>query len=116
MCLFCEIINKKIPADIVYEDDEMIGFKDIRPHAKVHLLIVPKKKHIEKISDLTEDDIPIAGKMIYTAKKIAEQVGIAKDGYRLILNCGDHGGQIIFHIHCHLLGGEKLGPKLAHPH
>jgi histidine triad (HIT) family protein len=109
--VFTKIINREIPATIEYEDDEIIAFKDISPAAKVHILIVPKK-HIATLNDADEDDAQLLGKIILTAAKIAKQKGIAEDGYRLIMNCNAHGGQTVFHIHCHLLGGENLGGLL----
>lgn len=107
MCIFCQIINKEIPSQFVFEDEQLVAFKDISPKAPVHLLIVPKK-HIESIANLTEDDKTLVGEMIWRAKVLAEEQGIAKNGYKLIFNCGEHGGQLVKHIHLHLLGGEKL--------
>lgn len=107
-CIFCKIINRKIPADIVYEDDDIVAFNDINPKAPVHILIIPKK-HIESVDDLTPEDEKLVGKMIYTAQRIAREKGINKDGYRLVFNVRSHGGQVVEHIHLHLLGGQKLG-------
>jgi len=107
-CLFCKIIKKQIPSEIVYEDEFVIAFKDINPQAKVHILIVPKK-HIETVDHLEEKDDKLVGALIYTAQKIARKLGIAENGYRLVFNVKSHGGQIIDHIHLHLIGGEKLG-------
>tara|TARA_B100000965_G_scaffold404206_1_gene434326 strand:- start:1105 stop:1446 length:342 start_codon:yes stop_codon:yes gene_type:complete len=105
--LFTKIINREIPADIVYEDEEIIAFNDINPQAPVHVLIVPKKE-IATLNDLELDDQEIIGKMFLTAKKLAVKLNIDKTGYRTVFNCNEHGGQTVFHIHLHLLGGRKL--------
>lgn len=105
--IFDKIIRKEIPADIVFEDEEVIAFKDINPQAPIHILIIPKKR-IATINDLEENDISITGKLIYTAKTIASEIGISEDGYRLVFNCNDNGGQEVYHIHLHLLGGRKM--------
>lgn len=107
-CIFCKICDHEIPAAIVYEDDELIAFNDIHPLAKVHILIIPKK-HIATTADLAEADTALIGKIHLVAKKIAEDLGMAEDGYRIVNNCKGNGGQEVFHIHFHLLGGEKLG-------
>ena len=106
-CIFCKIINKEAPADIVYEDNSVIVFKDINPSAPIHLLIVPKK-HIISIDHLEEQDRELVGYMFLIAKKIAEEQDISKTGYRLIINVGKGSGQIIDHLHLHLLGGREL--------
>ena len=105
--LFTKIINREIPADIVYEDEEIIAFNDINPQAPVHVLIVPKKE-IATLNDLELGDQEIIGKMFLTAKKLAVKLNIDKTGYRTVFNCNEHGGQTVFHIHLHLLGGRKL--------
>jgi len=105
--LFTNIINRQIPADIVYEDKEIIAFNDINPQAPVHILIVPKKE-IKTLNDLNIDDQEIIGKMFLTAKKLAVKLSIDKTGYRTVFNCNEHGGQTVFHIHLHLLGGRQL--------
>ena len=110
--IFSQIIRGEIPAEIVYQDDLVTAFRDINPSAPVHVLIVPNKI-IATVNDLTEEDEPIAGRMLLVAKKVAEQEGVAEDGYRLIINCNEHGGQEVFHLHLHLLGGRPLGPMLA---
>ncbi len=107
-CIFCKIINKEIPSKIVYEDDDILAFEDINPLAKIHILLIPKK-HIETAADLQEEDAAVIGKIYLVAKKIAEEKGMAEDGYRIVNNCKDFGGQEVYHIHFHLLGGEKLG-------
>ena len=105
--LFTKIINREIPAEIVYEDNEIIAFNDINPQAPIHLLIVPKKE-IKTLNDLEIDDKEIIGKMFLTAKKLAVKLNIDKTGYRTVFNCNEHGGQTVFHIHLHLLGGRQL--------
>lgn len=106
-CIFCKIVNKEIPADIVFEDDEMIAFNDISPQAPIHVLVVPKA-HISTINDLDEDHVGLVGRLVLRAQALAEARGIDQDGFRLILNCNAEGGQTVFHIHLHLLGGRQL--------
>ena len=105
-CIFCQIINKEAPAKIVYEDEKIIAFKDIHPVAPVHILVVPKR-HIDSVEDLKEEDRELAGGLILVAKKVARQFSINKSGYKLVFNVGRGGGQIIDHIHLHLIGGWK---------
>ncbi len=107
MCIFCDIVNKKSPAKLVYEDDEIVAFPDIHPFAPVHILIIPKK-HLSCVNDLTEEDQAIVGKMILVAKKLAQENKIDQSGYRLVINCGKDAGQVVDHLHLHLRGGEKL--------
>ena len=107
-CLFCKIVAGKIPADLLYEDDHVVAFKDINPQAPVHHLIIPKK-HIATINNLDLEDEVIAGKLFLAAKAIAEKEGVAKHGYRTVMNCGESAGQTVFHIHMHLLAGRQLG-------
>lgn len=104
-CIFCKIVSKEIPAKIVFENERIIAFEDINPQAPTHILIIPKK-HIPYISELSEEDISLVGELIYTAKKIAKEKGLEKDGYRLVFNNGKNAGQEVFHIHLHLLGGR----------
>jgi histidine triad (HIT) family protein len=106
-CLFCKIVNRELPADIVFEDDELVAFNDISPQAPTHMLIIPKK-HIATVNDLTDAEIDLPGKLILRAKAIASEKGIAETGYRLIMNCNEQGGQTVFHVHLHLLGGRQL--------
>ena len=105
--IFTKIINKEIDANIVYEDDDILAFEDINPQAPIHILIIPKKK-IQTANDIQEEDTSLIGRLVLVAKDIAKQKGIDKDGYRLIMNCNDDGGQTVFHIHMHLIGGRKL--------
>lgn len=107
-CIFCKIINKEIPAEIIYENDFVIAFNDINPKAPIHILIVPKK-HIATIDDVTEADKNMINELIFAAQKIAREKNISQDGYRLVFNIKNHGGQEVEHIHLHLLGGTKLG-------
>ncbi len=106
-CIFCQIIDKKISAELVYEDDELAAFRDINPQAPEHILIVPKQ-HIAKLSEMQDDEMPLIGKMYALAKKIAKENHFDETGYRLVLNEGKNGGQTIFHIHVHLLAGRRL--------
>lgn len=110
--IFTKIIKKQIPSDIVYHDDDITAFRDIDPKAPVHILIVPNKI-IPSVNDVTEEDQNLLGKLFIIAAKIAKNEGIADDGYRLIINCNSHGGQEVFHLHMHILGGKPLGPMLA---
>lgn len=110
-CIFCKIINKEIPSTILYEDDKVIAFKDISPEAPVHVLIVPKK-HIQTILDVEAEDAGYLIEIHIAAVKIAKELGIDKNGFRLINNCGSDGGQSVLHLHYHLIGGRKLGTKI----
>jgi histidine triad (HIT) family protein len=111
-CVFCKIVNKEIPAKVVYEDERTMAFHDIAPQARVHILIIPKK-HIPTMMDATEADLPLIADIHAAIQKVARQIGVAESGFRLINNCGQGGGQEVFHIHYHLLGGQKLGPKIV---
>lgn len=104
---FEKIINREIPADIVYEDDNLLAFRDINPQAPVHILVIPKRC-IPTLNDLDEDDGGLVGDMVLAARKIAADEGLSEDGYRLVFNCNEHGGQSVDHIHLHLLGGRRL--------
>lgn len=106
--VFTKIINRELPATIVYEDEDIIAFVPLRLQAKVHLLIVPKKE-IYTINDITEEDTLLLGKMFLVAKKLAKENGIAETGYRLSMNINEDAGQSVFHLHMHLMGGNKLG-------
>jgi len=112
-CLFCKIINREIPTDIIYEDNDILAFNDIHPIAPVHILIIPKK-HIASIIDVTKEDAELLGKIILTAKEIADKVGISENGYKLLFRVGRHGGQEVEHIHLHLIGGDILSEDI-HP-
>ena len=106
-CLFCKIIEGEIPANIVYQDEDVLAFHDINPQAPTHILCIPKK-HISTANDISEEDTEVAGKLMTTASQLARQLGFAEDGYRLTMNCNGHGGQTVFHIHLHLLGGRPF--------
>lgn len=110
--LFTKIINKDIPADILFQDDEVTVFRDIAPQAPEHILIIPNKP-IPTVNDVTEADQMVLGKLFLTAANMAQELGIADDGYRLMVNCNKHGGQEVYHLHMHLLGGEAIGPMRA---
>jgi len=106
-CIFCKIANKEIPSEIVYEDDKVIAFKDLDPQAPVHVLVIPKK-HISTLNDIKEEDFNLIGHIYNTIKNLAKDMGIDEEGYRVVSNCGEFGGQSVFHIHFHLLGGRKF--------
>jgi histidine triad (HIT) family protein len=106
-CLFCKIINREIPAKIVYEDDAVLAFEDINPQAPVHLLIIPKK-HIATTLDMTEDDHVLIGQLLATANHLAMEKGVAEQGFRTVINCNRDAGQTVFHVHLHLLGGRPM--------
>jgi histidine triad (HIT) family protein len=111
--VFTKIIERELPADIVYEDDLVIAFRDIRPQAPVHVLIVPKEP-IPTAADVTEEHEPALGRLFVAARRIAEQEGL-QHGFRLIVNCKEHGHQEVYHLHLHLLGGEPIGPMRVRP-
>jgi len=106
-CLFCRIASGDQPASIVYENDDVVAFEDISPQAPTHLLIIPRD-HLESINDLSEDHTDLAGRIITACKEIAESMGFAADGYRVVINCGSDGGQVVPHLHAHLLAGRGL--------
>lgn len=107
-CLFCKILAGDIPADIVYESDTAIGFRDINPKAPTHVVIIPRK-HIATINDLGPDDQTVVGSLFTAAREIAETQGHADAGYRVVMNCNEAAGQTVFHIHLHMLGGRSFG-------
>ena len=111
-CLFCKIIKGEIPSQKVYEDDEILAFKDIHPAAPVHILVIPKK-HIDSIAKMEKEDELLIGKIYTVINKIAEEQGVKEDGFRVIVNCGKNGGQEVMHLHFHLLAGTKLGQKIV---
>ena len=106
-CLFCKILNGDIPADIVYESDSAIAFRDVNPQAPTHVLVIPRK-HVATINDLNEEDQEIVGSLYLAAKDIARAEGISDEGYRAVMNCNEGAGQSVFHIHLHVLGGRAL--------
>jgi len=111
-CIFCKIIKREIPASIVYEDEEIIVFKDIQPAAPIHILVIPKK-HITSLVELNKEDELLIGKIYTVINKVAESQGVKEKGYRVIVNCGKDGGQEVGHLHFHLLAGKKLGEKIV---
>lgn len=110
-CIFCKIIKGEIPSNKVYEDEEILAFRDINPLAPVHILVIPKK-HIEYLTDVKEEDEVLIGKIYTVINKIAKQEGISEKGFRAVVNCGDDGMQEVKHLHFHVLGGKKLGINL----
>jgi histidine triad (HIT) family protein len=106
-CIFCKIIAGQIPSDVVYTDDRVIAFRDISPLTPVHLLIIPRE-HIATLNDITEHETLLMGHMVQVAKQLAKQQGIGTKGYRVVINCGPQGGQLVQHLHMHLLGGREL--------
>lgn len=110
--IFERIVRREIPADIVYQDDLVTAFRDIAPRAPTHIVIVPNRA-IPTVNDATVEDEPALGRMFTVARALAEAEGIAEGGYRLIVNCNEHGGQEVFHLHMHLVGGRPLGPMLS---
>ncbi len=110
--IFSKIIRKEIPSDMVYQDELVTAFRDINPQAPTHILIVPNKL-IPTVNDISAEDEAVLGRLFTVAAKIAQDEGIAADGYRLLVNCNKHGGQEVYHLHMHLLGGRPLGPMLT---
>lgn len=106
-CLFCSIVAGEIPVDKVYEDDEILAFRDINPQGPVHVQVIPKK-HIATLNDATFEDQAVLGKMALVASQIAKDEGFAEDGYRTVMNCNSHGCQSVYHIHLHLIGGRQM--------
>ncbi len=110
--VFCKIINKELNADIVHEADDWLAIRDIHPQAPTHVLLVPKK-HIQDLSALSDADISLIGHMMLGAATVAQKLGLDYKGFRLIMNQGEHGGQLVPHLHFHLLGGKPLGSKIV---
>ena len=106
--IFTKIINREIPADIIYEDDLALAFKDINPQAPFHALIIPKQA-IATINDVTEENSHLVGHLCVVAAKLAKQLNFSDDGYRVVMNCNEHGGQTVYHIHLHMLAGKEMG-------
>lgn len=107
--IFTKIINREIPASIVFENDKVIAFKDINPVAPIHILVVPKKE-IPTLNDIEQEDKELIGEVFLAIAKITSDLNVAKDGYRVIANCNSFGGQEVYHLHYHILAGEKIGP------
>lgn len=106
-CLFCKIRDGEIPANVIYQDDDVLAFEDVNPQAPTHVLVVPKK-HISTVNDLQEDDAGLVGKLYLAAKKITADARVADDGYRLVMNCNEQAGQTVFHLHLHVLAGRNM--------
>lgn len=112
-CVFCQIVAGKLPSKTVYQDDEVMAFRDIKPVAPTHILII-SKKHIPSLAYLTDEEAPqIIGRMAKVANQLARQEGIAQSGYRLVVSSGEQGGQVVPHLHMHLIGGRRLSDKLC---
>ena len=111
-CIFCQIAAGDLPSDTLYQDEEIIAFRDINPMAPTHVLIIPKK-HIPSLVQLSDAETPIIGHMTKVANQLAKQEGISEKGYRLVISCGKEGGQVVSHLHMHLLGGRDLGLALG---
>ncbi|HXF63460.1 MAG TPA: HIT domain-containing protein [Caldilineaceae bacterium] len=112
--IFSKIIRREAPGKILYQDDLVTAFQDIHPQAPVHILLVPNKP-IPTVNDVQPEDEAALGRLFTVAARLAKEQGIAEDGYRLLVNCNRHGGQVVYHLHMHLLGGRPLGPMLARP-
>jgi len=111
-CIFCKIVAGEIPSDRVYQDEEIIAFRDINPLAPVHLIIIPRR-HVPSLDQMKESDAALVGRMVTVANKLAKDEGVSQKGYRLALNCGKEGGQLVPHLHMHLLGGRQLSDALG---
>lgn len=111
-CIFCKIIKKEIPSSIVYEDDEILAFRDINPVAPVHILVIPKK-HFKTVMEIQEKDKELIGKIYLVINNLAKEENIDSLGFRIVVNCGEDGGQEVNHLHFHLIGGKKLGTKIC---
>ena len=111
-CLFCKIVRGEIPSTKVYEDEEVLAFRDINPVAPTHVLVIPKK-HISSLVEIKQEDEALIGKIYTVINKIAEQEGILNNGFRVVVNCGEDGGQEVKHLHFHIIGGKKLGIKIC---
>jgi histidine triad (HIT) family protein len=111
-CIFCNIVAGKIPGDIVYQDDEILAFRDIHPQTPVHILVIPKQ-HYTALTDVSNEEKQLLGHMVTTANKLAREEGISESGYRLVVNCGREGGQLVPHLHLHILGGRQLSGQLG---
>ena len=111
-CVFCQIVAGKIPSTTLYQDEEVLAFRDINPLAPTHVLIIPKK-HIPSLADITDDEAPLIGRMAGVANRLAREEGVAESGYRLVVSSGEDGGQVVPHLHMHLLGGRKLSARLC---
>jgi histidine triad (HIT) family protein len=107
-CIFCRIAGGEIPSDFAYQDDEIVAFKDIKPIAPVHLIVIPRR-HIESLAGAADEDTALMGRLVSVANRLAREAGVSASGYRLVANCGPDGGQEVPHVHLHVIGGRKLG-------
>ncbi len=110
-CVFCQIVAGKLPADTMYQDEEVMAFRDIHPVAPTHVLIIPKR-HIPSLAQMADEETPLIGKMTQVANQLAKKEGISESGYRLVISSGKDGGQVVPHLHMHLIGGKSLSEKL----
>ncbi len=106
-CIFCKMVSGEIQPDVVYENDDVLAFRDVSPQAPTHVLVIPKK-HYSTINDLQPEDAELMGKLVLSAQKVAEIDGLSEQGYRMVLNCNEGAGQTVFHIHMHVLGGRRM--------
>jgi len=111
-CIFCKISKGEIPAEKVYEDEDILAFKDIQPAAPIHVLVIPKK-HIANLMEISEEDSDLMEKIVKAIQKVAKQLGVDEKGFRIISNCGPDSGQEVMHLHFHLLAGRTMGPKIV---
>lgn len=107
-CIFCKIAHKQIPSEIVYEDEKVVGFRDITPAGPVHVLVIPKE-HISGVMELSEDNAAVVSHLFLAAKKVAEEQGVSENGFRLVMNSGNDAGQSVPHMHLHIIGGKAMG-------
>lgn len=112
-CIFCKIASKEVPADVVWEDEDIVAFHDIKALAPVHVLVIPKK-HFSSLNDVKDEDGELMGRLVVAARKVAEKLGIADDGYKFLIRVGQHGGQEVDHLHIHIIGGAQLFEEI-HP-
>ena len=111
-CIFCQIVAGKVPTEFLYQDEDAVAFRDIYPKAPTHIVIIPKE-HIPSLAHLSEEQLPLMGHMVKIANQLAKKESIAEQGYRLVINCGKEGGQVVPHLHMHLLGGRRISDKLG---
>ena len=110
-CIFCKIVRKEIPADVCYEDERVMAFKDINPVAPVHILVIPKE-HIASLNEVTLENADVFGRIALVIKRVSLEAGVAESGYRVVINNGKDGGQVVHHVHAHVIGGRALGVSL----
>lgn len=111
-CIFCNIVDGKIPSDVIFQDEKVIAFHDINPQSPMHMLVIPKK-HFTSLVDITQEEIPLIGHMVVVANQLARDKGISETGYRLVINIGKQGGQLVPHLHLHIMGGRQLSGQLG---